>query len=128
MVPIRLSEVQRKTSAELVYNGIVGLNLRRLLLFCSQIPLHDAVRDEFGASLFINFGKANNNTNTNINDNSWVSRDVIISLGGQLQIDAQSSERNSFALYVLTLCLAASMCNFVRFFHPVQRNYQYILG
>ena len=85
MVPIRLSEVQRKTSAELVYNGIVGLNLRRLLLICSQIPLHNAVRHEFGASLFINFGKANNNsstnTNTNINDNSWVSRDVIISLG-----------------------------------------------
>ena len=37
--------------------------------------------------------------------------------GGQLQIDAQSSEGNSFLLYVLTLCLAANMCNFVRFFH-----------
>ena len=46
---------------------------------------------------------------------SWVSRDVIISL--QLQIDAQSSEGNSFSLYVLILCLAAKMCNFVRFFH-----------
>ena len=47
----------------------------------------------------------------------WVSRDVIISLGGQLQIDAQSSEGNSFSLYVLNLCLAANMCNFARFFH-----------
>ena len=37
--------------------------------------------------------------------------------GGQLQIDAQSSEGNSFSLYALTLCLAANMCNFVRFFY-----------
>ena len=37
--------------------------------------------------------------------------------GGQLQINVQSSEGNSFSLYVLTLCSAANMCNFVRFFH-----------
>ena len=37
--------------------------------------------------------------------------------GGQLQIDAQSSKGYTFSLYVLTLCLAANMCNFVRFFH-----------
>ena len=58
-VTIRLSEVQRKTSAELFYNGIVGPNLGRHLLFCSQIPPHNAVRDEFGTSLSMNFGKAN---------------------------------------------------------------------
>ena len=34
---IHLSEVQRKTGAELVYNGTVGPNLGRHLLFCSQI-------------------------------------------------------------------------------------------
>ena len=44
---------------------------------------------------------------------SWVSRDLIISLG----VNTQLSEGNSFSLYVLTLCLAANMCNFVRFFH-----------
>ena len=58
-VIIRLSEVQRKTGAELVYNGIVGPNLGRHLLFCSQIPPHNAVREEFGTSLSMNFGKAN---------------------------------------------------------------------
>ena len=35
--------------------------------------------------------------------------------GGQLQIDAQSLEGNNFSLYVLSLCSAANMCNFVRF-------------
>ena len=44
-------------------------------------------------------------------------RDAIISLGVNLQINAQSSAKNSFSLYVLTLCLAANMCNFVRFFY-----------
>ena len=28
-----------------------------------------------------------------------------------------SLEGNSYSLYVLTLCLVANMCNFVRFFH-----------
>ena len=37
----------------------MGLNLGRLLFFCSQILPHNAVRDEFGASLFMNLGKAN---------------------------------------------------------------------
>ena len=45
--------------AELFYNGIVGRNLGRHLLFCSQIPPHNAIRHEFGTSLFMNFGKAN---------------------------------------------------------------------
>ena len=48
---------------------------------------------------------------------SWLSLDVINFIGGKLQTDTQSSEGNSFSLYVLTLCLAANMCNFVRFFH-----------
>ena len=47
----------------------------------------------------------------------WDSRDVTIFTGGQLQIDAQSSEGNNFSLYVLALCLEANMCNFVRFVH-----------
>ena len=55
---VRLSEVQIKTGAELIYTGIVGPNLARHLLFCSQIPPHHAVRDEFGTSLSMNFGKA----------------------------------------------------------------------
>ena len=55
--PIRLPEVQRKTGAELVYNGIVGPNLGRHLLFCSQIPPPKKRRDRhFGKA---NFGKAN---------------------------------------------------------------------
>ena len=56
---IHLSEVQTKTGAEHVYNGNVGSNLGRHLLFCSQIPPHNAVRDEFGTNLFMYFGKAN---------------------------------------------------------------------
>ena len=46
---------------------------------------------------------------------SLVSRDVINFTGGQIQIDAQSLEGNNFSLYVLPFCLAANMCNFVRF-------------
>ena len=56
---VRLSEVQRKTGAELVYNGYCVPNLGRHLLFCSQIPPHNALRDEFGTSLSMNFEKAN---------------------------------------------------------------------
>ena len=37
----------------------MGPNLGRHLLFCSQIPPHNAVREEFGTSLSMNFGKAN---------------------------------------------------------------------
>ena len=48
---------------------------------------------------------------------SWVSRDVINFTGGQLQIKTQSSEGNNFSPYVLTFCLPANMCNFVRFVH-----------
>ena len=48
---------------------------------------------------------------------SWLSHDVINFTGGQLKIDTQSLEGNNFSLYVLTFCLAASMCNFVRFVH-----------
>ena len=33
-------------------------NLGRHLLFCSQISPHNAIRDEFGTSLSMNFGKA----------------------------------------------------------------------
>ena len=48
---------------------------------------------------------------------SWVSRDVIISLG--VNSKSMHSHRTEivFSLYVLTLCLAANMYNFVRFFH-----------
>ena len=58
---IPLSEVQKNIGAELVYNDIVGPNLERHPI-CSQIPPHNAVRDEFGTSLFMNFGKANYQT------------------------------------------------------------------
>ena len=56
---IRLSEVQSMTGSKLVHNGIAGPNLGRRLLFCSQIPLYNAIRDEFDTSLSMNFGKAN---------------------------------------------------------------------
>ena len=49
--------------------------------------------------------------------NSWVSCDIISFTGGLLQIDTQSLVGNNFSLYVLSLCLAANMCNFVRFVH-----------
>ena len=54
----RLTTLQFKTGAELVYNGIVGPNLGRHLLFCSLIPPHNTIRDEFDTSLSMNFGKA----------------------------------------------------------------------
>ena len=57
-IEIRLSEIQRKTGAELVYNDIVGPNLGRHLLFCPQVPPHNAVRDEISTSFFMNFGRA----------------------------------------------------------------------
>ena len=56
-------------------------------------------------------------TKVSIMPYSWVSRDVIIFTGGQLNIDTQSWEGIIFSLYVLTLYLAASKCNFVRFVH-----------
>ena len=46
---------------------------------------------------------------------SWDSRDVVNFTGGQLLIDTQSLEGNNFSLFVLPFCLAANMCNFVRF-------------
>ena len=42
---------------------------------------------------------------------SW----VINFTGGQLQIDTLSSDWKKFSLCVLTLCLAANVCHFVRF-------------
>ena len=48
-----------KTGAELVYNSIVGPNLGRDLLFWSQIPPYNAIREEFGTSLSMNFEKVN---------------------------------------------------------------------
>ena len=50
-------------------------------------------------------------------ENSWLSRDVVNFTGGQLKIGTQSLEANNFSLYVLTFCLVANMCNFVRFAH-----------
>ena len=47
--------------------------------------------------------------------NSWVSCDIINFTGGQLQIDTLSSDWKNFSVYVLTLCLAANVRNFVRF-------------
>ena len=46
---------------------------------------------------------------------SWVSRYVINFTGGQLQINTLSSDSKKFSLYVLTLCLAANVCNFMIF-------------
>ena len=57
---ICLSEVQRKTGAELDYNGIVGPNLGRTSPFCFvpkfrlTMPLETST-----APVFMNFGKAN---------------------------------------------------------------------
>ena len=48
---IRLSKVQKKSGAELVYNSIVGRNFGRHLLFCSETPPHNAISDEFDTSL-----------------------------------------------------------------------------
>ena len=56
---IRLSEVHKKTGAELVSNGIVGRNLRTKQEVPSQVPPHNAIVDEFGTSLLLNLGKAN---------------------------------------------------------------------
>ena len=56
---IRLSEVHKKTGAELVFNGIVGRNLRTKQKVTSQIRPHNSIVDEFGTSLPLNFGKAN---------------------------------------------------------------------
>ena len=49
-------EVQWKTGAEVVYNGIVARNLRTapFVSFRLTIPL-----ETFGTSLFVNFGDAN---------------------------------------------------------------------
>ena len=54
-----LSEVHIKTGAELVSNGIVGRNLGTKQKVPSQVPPHNAIVDEFGTSLYMNFGKAN---------------------------------------------------------------------
>ena len=48
---------------------------------------------------------------------SWVSRDVITSLGVNSKSMHSHRREIIFLLYVLTLCLEANMCNFVRFFH-----------
>ena len=54
---IRLSEVHRKTGAELVCNGIVGRNLGKKQKALSQIQPHNAIVDEFRTSLLLNLGK-----------------------------------------------------------------------
>ena len=37
----------------------MGPNLEHHLLFCSQNPSHNAIKEEFGTSLSMKFGKAN---------------------------------------------------------------------
>ena len=49
---IRLSEVHKKAGAELVSNGIVGRNLGTKQKVASQIPLHNAIVEEFGPVFF----------------------------------------------------------------------------
>ena len=56
---MRLSEVHRKTGAELVSNGIVGRNLGTKQKVTSKIRPHNTIVDEFGTSLYLNFEKAN---------------------------------------------------------------------
>ena len=56
---ISLSEVHKKTEAELVSNGIVGRNLGTKQKVTSQIRSHNTIVDDFGTSLPLNFGKAN---------------------------------------------------------------------
>ena len=55
----RLSEVHRKTGAELFSNGIVRRNLGTKQKVTSQIRSHNTIVDEFGTNLPLNFGKAN---------------------------------------------------------------------
>ena len=55
----RLSKVHKKTSAELVPNGIVGRNLETKQKMTSQIRPHNTIVDEFSTSLPLNFGKVN---------------------------------------------------------------------
>ena len=52
---IRLSEIHKKTGAELVSNSIVGRNLGTKQKVTSQIRPHNTIVDEFGASLALNF-------------------------------------------------------------------------
>ena len=56
---IRLSEVHKKTGAELVSNGIVGRNLGTKQKLTSQIRPYNIIEDEFGTILPLNFGKVN---------------------------------------------------------------------
>ena len=49
----------------------------------------------------------------NIKVYSWVSCDVIIFSGGQLEIETSSWERIKCSLYVLASCFVANMCNFL---------------
>ena len=59
MYCIRLSEVHRKTDAELLFNGIVGQILGTKQKVMSQIRPQNIFVGEFGTSLSLNFGKAN---------------------------------------------------------------------
>ena len=45
----------------------MGPNLGRHVLFCFQIPPHNAIKNEFSASLSMNFGKANVGNTTLVN-------------------------------------------------------------
>ena len=56
---IRLSDVHRKTGAELVCNGIVGRNLGTKQKALTQIPPRNTIVDKFYTSLLLNLGKAN---------------------------------------------------------------------
>ena len=69
---IRLSEVHKKTGAELASNGIVGRTLETKQKMTSQIRPHNTIVNEFGTSLILNFGKANNLLKDN-NHNTYYS-------------------------------------------------------
>ena len=56
---IRLSEVHRKTGAELLSNGIVRRSLEIKQKVSSQVSFHNTIVDEFRTSLLLNLRKEN---------------------------------------------------------------------
>ena len=56
---ISISEVHKKTGAEIVSNGIMGQNLGTKQKCRPQIQSHNTIGYELGTSLFMNFGNAN---------------------------------------------------------------------
>ena len=80
-VSILLSEVHRKTGAELISNGIVGWNLGTKQKVRSQIPPHNDIVDEVGTSFLLKLGKANKYTNIKHSPLTVEQRDICVQDG-----------------------------------------------